>query len=199
MTNAPCSATTGPVKRPRLLVRLAVLAALAAAAGPGCDRPDDRPALQQEALATAKDHDRRLDQLAERADELARRLDHHRRELPHATLSSAAAEHALAQARSAIQDRRGYLTGVRARLGKPGSVPELHALLDEMRVRLSDGLVEATTELAAVDSWLAAQAQAERAGAHPLAAEPDPAAALPSGSGSDNGAPETDRSGAPIR
>jgi hypothetical protein len=185
------------VNRPRLLVRLAVLAALGVAAGPGCDRPDDRPALQQEALATAKDHDRRLDQLADRADELARRMERHRRELPHATLSSAAAEHSLAQARSAIQDRRGYLTGVRARLGKPGSVPELHALLDEMRARLSGGLVEATSDLAAVDSWLAAQAQAERAGAHPLAAEPDPPPPL-SGSGSDD-APETDRSGAPIR
>jgi len=145
-----------PVQRPRLLVRLVALAALAwlAAAGPGCDRPSDQPVLHQEALATARDYERRLDDLQQRADE----IDHRRQALGRATLDGAAAEHRLAQARSAIEDRRGYLKGVRARLagGKPGSVAELHGLLGEMRARLDDGILEAGEDLAAVDSWLAA-------------------------------------------
>jgi hypothetical protein len=176
---------------------LVVLAGLGLAAAPGCDRPDDRPALQQEVLATAKEYDRRLDELAERADELDHRLASRPHDPPHATLDRAAAEHHLARARSAIQDRRGYLTAVRARLGKPGSVPELHALVDEMRARLGDGVVEATADLAAVEGWIAAAAQAERGGAQPPAADPEPPA--PPESESEDAAPETDRSGAPIR
>jgi ABC-type transporter Mla subunit MlaD len=173
------------------ITALAALAALGLGAGPGCDKPDDRPALQQEVLATAGQYDRRLDQLAERADELAHRLAG-RRAL-RATLDRAAAEHRLAQARSVIEDRRGYLTSARARLRPPGSVAELHALVGEMHVRLSDGVVEATADLAAVEGWLAAAAQAERAGAQGAPAEPEPEPESPPP------APETDRSGAPIR
>ncbi len=190
-----------PVQRPRFLVRLAALAWLGlATASPGCDKPDDQPVLHQELLATAKDYDRRLDELADRADEIDRRLARRRQELPRVTLDGAAAEHRLAQARSVIADRRGYLTGVRARLtgGTPGSVPELHGLLDEMRARLSDGLLEATADLAAVEGWLAARAQRERAGAQPPAADSEPAPAT-SAPGSEDDAPETDSSGAPIR
>ncbi len=187
----------GPV-RPRSL-GLAALAWLGlAAAAAGCDKPNDQPVLQQEGLATARGYDRRLDELADRAAELDRRLDQRRRELPRATLDGAAAEHRLAQARSAIADRRSYLTAVRARLtgGKPGSVWELRGLLDEMRARLDDGFLEATADLAAVEGWLAARAQPEGAGAQPgPEPEPDPAPAP----GSDDDAPETDRSGAPIR
>jgi hypothetical protein len=186
-----------PVQRARFLVRLVALAALAwlglAAAASGCDRPDDRPVLRQEALATARDYEHRLDDLQQRAGE----VDHRRQALGRATLGSAAAEHRLAQARSAIEDRRGYLKGVRARLaGRPGSVAELHGLLDELRARLDGGIVEAGDDLAAVESWLATATQPQRAGAQPSA--PDPEHLAPA-AGSDDGAPETDSSGAPIR
>jgi hypothetical protein len=187
-----------PVQRPRLPVRLAALAwlGLAAAVG-GCDRPDDRPVLRQEALVTARDYEHRLDDLQQRTDE----IDHRREALRRATLDSAAAEHRLAQARSAIGDRRSYLKGVRARLAsKPGSVAELHGLLDEMRARLDGGILEAGDDLAAVESWLATAAHAQRAGAQPPAPDPEPPAAPgpAARAGSDEGT-ETDRSGAPIR
>ena len=181
------------MQRPRFLVRFVALAALAwlAAAVPGCDKPNDQPLLQQEALATAGDYDRRLDQLQERADEVDRRF----RALPGATLDSAPAEHRLGQAHAAIADRRGYLTAVRVRLaGKPGSVAELHALLDEMRARLDGGVREANDDLAAVESWIATAPLRPRADAQPTPEPPTPAAP-----GSDDGAPETDSSGAPIR
>jgi hypothetical protein len=190
----PALCDNRPVQRPRFLVRLvalAVLAWLAAAAAPGCDKPNDQPALQQEALATAKDYDRRLDALQERADDLERRL----RALPGGTLDSAPAEHRFSQARAAIGDRRGYLTGVRARLAdKPGSIGELHALLDEMHARLDDGIREASDDLAAVESWIATAPLRPRADAQPTPEPPPPPAP-----GTDDGAPETDRSGAPIR
>jgi hypothetical protein len=184
------------VPPPRSVLRFALLAWLGLAApASGCDRPQDQPLLQQEVLATARDYDRRLDELQQRADELDRR----RRALPHDTLDSAPAEHSLAQARSAIEDRRGYLQGVRARLagGKPGSVRELHGLLDELRARLDDGVVEASAELEAVESWVAIAAQPQRAGAQPPDPEPEPAPA-PATTPEDR-APETDSSGAPIR
>jgi hypothetical protein len=195
----------GPVQPPRSVLRLALLAwlGLAAPAAAGCAKPHDQPLLQQEVLATAGDYDRRLDELQQRADELDRR----RRALPHDTLDGAPAEHRLAQARSAIEDRRGYLQGVRARLagGKPGAVRELQVLLDELRARLDGGVVEATADLQAVDSWVAAAAQLQRAGAQPPATEPEPrsyapapaAPAAPPASG--DRAVEIDRSGAPIR
>jgi len=64
LTNALGSATTVAVKRPRLLVRFAWLALTVAV--PGCDKPNDQPVLQQEALSAAKDYDHRLDELQER-------------------------------------------------------------------------------------------------------------------------------------
>jgi hypothetical protein len=179
------------VQRPRLLVRSVALAVLASLAAAGCDKPNDQPVLQQEVLAIAREYDHRLDALQERADDIERRF----RALPGGTLDSAPAEHRFSQARAAIGDRRGYLTGVRARLAdKPGSVGELHALLDEMRARLDDGVREASDDLAAVESWIATAPLRPRADAQPTPEPPPPAAP-----GSDDGAPETDRSGAPIR
>lgn len=186
----PALCDNRPVQRPRFLLRFVALAALAWLAAAGCDKPNDQPVLQQTALATARIYDRRLDELQERADNLERRF----RALPGGTLDSAPAEHRFSQARAAIGDRRGYLTGVRARLAdKPGSVGELHALLDEMRVRLDDGVREASDDLAAVESWIATAPLRPRAGAQPT---PEPPAPAPPRS--DDGA-QTDSSGAPIR
>ncbi len=177
----------------RRVARLALVALAGLGLAAGCDKPNDQPVLQQDVLATAKAYERRLDELSDRADDLDRR----RRAVPHDTLDAAAAEHDLGLARSAIEDRRGYLRGVRARVaGEPGSVVALHALLDEIHARLDAGLIEATAELGAVEGWLASAARLPRAGAQP-AAEPEPAPEpAPE---ADDGAPETDRTGAPIR
>ena len=172
----------------RRVQQLALLAGLGLAAA-GCDTPSDLPVLQQEVLATAKDYDRRLDDLQQRADDLDRRC----RAMPHDALDAAAAEHDLGQARSVIEDRRGYLRGARTRIAGPSAtVPALHALLGDLRARLDRGIVEATADLGAVEGWLAGAAQRPRAGAQPPATEPP-------GPEVDDSAPETDRTGAPIR
>jgi hypothetical protein len=161
-----------------------VFAGLAAA---GCDTPQDAPRMHDEALAAVRDYDARLDDLKRRADD----LDHRRGALPHDTLSSAATEHTLGQARSVIEDDRGYLKTVRTKLQKPGTVGELQVLLDELRRRLDDGLTEATSEIGAVESavWIAEQ---RAPGAQPPAPPPPEPP-------TEDRAPETDRSGAPIR
>jgi hypothetical protein len=170
----------------RCLVPLALLAALA------CDRPNDQPRLQAELVATARDYDSRLDELKLRGEAIDRR----RLALPHDTLNSAAAEHSLGHARTVIEDQRGYLRTVRARLRdlRPGALAETRALLDELRHRLDDGVTEATAELAAVESWVAIAEQQQRPGAPPP--EPPPEPARPAGA---DRARETDASGTPIR
>jgi len=185
LTNPGQSATTLAVRPPRRLGWFALLAAAALA----CARPDDQPRMVDEALAAAAAYDARLVDLARRADE----LEHRRATLPHDTLNSAAAEHSLSQARTAIAGQRGYLTGARARLKAiaPGAPREVRALVDELRQRLDTGLTEAVAELSAVESSVAIAEQQRRPGAPP----PEPIAEPTV----EDRAPDTDRSGTPIR
>jgi len=149
-----------------------------------CETPPDEPHMRDEALALAARYDERLDELKHRAEAVEQR----RAPLPHDTLASASADRDLAQAHSVIEDQRGYLRTVRSRLQKPSTRAELRRLLDEMRGRLEDGVTEAIADLSAVESWIAI---ATRTGA-PGAPRPPPEPV-------DDRAPETDRSGAPIR
>lgn len=165
-------------------LRSALLFAGIAAAG--CDTPQDAPRAHDEAIAAAGEYDARLDDLKRRADELDRR----RAALPHDTVSSASADHTLGQARSVLEDQRGYLRGVRTRLQKPGTSAEREALIDELRRRLDDGITEASSEISAVESWVAI-AERQRTAVALRPAPPEPA--------TDDRAPETDRSGAPSR
>jgi hypothetical protein len=143
--------------------------------------------MHDEAVAAAHEYDARLDDLKRRADE----LDHRRAALPHDTVSSASADHALGQARTVLEDQRGHLRGVRSKLQKPGTTAELRALVDELRRRLDDGITEATSELSAVESWVAIAERQRTA----VARRPPPPPEPPT----EDRAPETDRSGAPIR
>ena len=90
-----------------------------------------------------------------------------------------------------LEDQRGYLRGVRAKLQKPGTNAELQALIDELRHRLDDGITEASSEISAVESWVAIAERTRTA----VAQRPAPPAEPPT----EDRAPETDRSGAPIR
>lgn len=167
---------------------LVVFTLLAAAA---CDTPQDQTRLQDETLATASRYDARFDELRRRAED----VDRERGALPR-ELASASIEHLLSQARSQIEDSRGYLKGVRARVTtRPGSAAELRAQLDEMRERLDRSVTEAGWDIETAESqvWVAAKQGGivvARQGAPP-AAEPAP----PAG----ERAPQTDASGAPIR
>jgi hypothetical protein len=168
------------VIHPRSILPFAGIAAA------GCDTPQDAPRMHDEAVAAAREYDARLDDLKRRADE----LDHRRAGVPHDTLSSASADHTLGQARQVLEDGRGTLRGVRTKLQKPGTNAELQALLDDLRRRLDDGITEASSEISAVESWVAI-AERQRTAVAQRPAPPEPP--------TEDRAPETDRSGAPIR
>jgi hypothetical protein len=68
----------------------------------------------------------------------------------------------------------------------------MEALLGELRHRLDDGITEATSEISAVESWVAIAERERVAGAQrPAPPPPEPS--------TEDRAAETDRSGAPIR
>ncbi|TMQ17530.1 MAG: hypothetical protein E6J91_09970 [Deltaproteobacteria bacterium] len=130
------------------LRRLAVLAALAAA----CDKPSDLPQKRDEVLAAARGYQARFDDLKQRAEELDRRL----RALPAATLDSAATQHTLALARTTVDRSRARLGQLPAMLVswmKLDDAREVQKLFDGLRHELDNGAVEATSEIAAVESW----------------------------------------------
>lgn len=174
-------------------VLFAVIATLGAALAASCTKPDDLPRWQDEVRSTAANYQRRYDELRERAEA----IEHRRRALPQDTLEAASAQHTLGQARSMIEDRLGLLSGVSAQLKAwvaRGDTSELQNRLDEMRHRLETGEVEATAELAAVESWVAIAEQRRGPGAPPPAPEPPP------GQEAEPERPaDTDASGKPIR
>jgi hypothetical protein len=168
---------------------IAVLAVLAASA---CGRANDLPRMQDEVLATAVSYQGRFDELKQRADAADARL----RALPQDT-ASAAARHQLELARTTIAQDLGQLQQVPTLLPawmRSENPRELMAgWLDTRRAALEAGLTEATSEIAAVESWAAAAEQ--RGGAPAAPAAPPPAAET----APDDREPQTDGSGAPIR
>lgn len=172
-----------PLRCPAPLAALALVTVLAA-----CESPRDEPRMRDEILATAARQDARFDELRHRAEDVEQR----RAALPHDSLASASADHSLSQARSVIEDERGYLRTLRTRLQKPSTRAELQQLLDEMHRRFEDAVTEAVAELSAVESWVALAAQSPAPAAQPPEPQEPPEPV-------DDRAPETDRSGAPIR
>jgi hypothetical protein len=141
------------VSHPYRLGLFAMLGLLTAAAA-ACDRPSDLPRKHDEILATVRAYQGRFDELKRRADDVEQRD----RALPPATLNSAATQHMLAVARTTIDQSRAYTQQVPAMLDswmKSGDVRELQKLLDAMRERLDNAVIEATSDLDAVESWTA--------------------------------------------
>ena len=153
-------------------------------AASGCEKTNDVPRLKDEALATAKDYQQRFDELAHRADVIGRRGN----TLPPDTLNSADAQRVYRQAQAKLEEYRRNLqqapTLVEAGV-KSGRPEELHKLIDSLHDRFEDGVVETTSQLAAVESWIAAaelRQGAPRIAPAPPAPEPvtgDPAPADP--------------------
>ena len=164
-----------------------MLALLAAA---GCEKTNDVPRLEDEALAAVKDYRQRFDELTHRADALGKRGN----ALPPDTQNSAEVKRTFMQAMSKLEEYHGYLqqapTLIQAGV-KNGNPEELPKLLDNLRDHLEDGVIETTSDLAAVESWIAVAEQRRR---DPRAtAAPSATATVPAGS------PPVDGSDAPIR
>ena len=138
----------------------------------GCEKPNDLPRLQDEAVATAKVYQQRLDELALRATALGPRVVALPSDMPDTTR----ARQLYQQALSTIEAHRRELQqelplGVQAGM-KSGNPLELIQLIDRIRENQEHGATEATAELSAVESWVAIAEQRQYAPRSAAAAPP---------------------------
>jgi uncharacterized membrane protein YccC len=136
-------------------------------------------------LATTKDYQQRVDELQHRADEIARRAN----TLPPDSLNSADAQRVFRQVLSKLAEARRHLQQAQD-AAKADNLEELEKLIDSIRERLDGEVVETTSGLAAVESWIGTVEQRQNAPRVPPAA-PEPAA--------DDAMPVPPGSAAPIR
>ena len=180
MTNPRYFATTWSVPHLRSVALLVPFAVLALATAAGCEKVNDMPRLQDEALEVAKIYRVRLDDLTRRADAIQP-----------SQLTANDANWSYGQARGALDRVRNELQQLPIPVqekAKSGNPEDLRKLIDALRARFESGLLDATWKLSAVESWLAMAA-------HP-AGEPPRSAAPGSGTGESQpgpGSPEADR------
>jgi len=140
---------------------------LALAVASGCEKTNDLPRLQEEALATAKRYQERFDELAHRAEAIGKRA----RTLPPSSQNSSDAQRVYGLAIRAISQARASLTQVPRQVedevserapGAPGKPPEALAKrretlvkrIDNLREDSDQAMLEATADLSAVESWV---------------------------------------------
>jgi len=159
---------------------LTTLLALAAAAG--CEKTNDIPRLQEEAVATAKSFQERFDELAHRAEAIGKRA----RALPPSSQTNGNAGRLFGLAVRAITESRQALSRVQAEVKEDvdkGAPEALLKRIDELRETKEKAIIEATGDLAAVESWVAFTEQHPDAPAPPPSPEPaaadDPGTAAP--------------------
>ncbi|HET7503556.1 MAG TPA: hypothetical protein VFK02_21185 [Kofleriaceae bacterium] len=150
-----------------------------------CDKGNDVPRLQAEALEIAKGYQARFGELTRRAQAI-----------PRERLSTSDAQWAFGQAISTLDRFRNELqqVPVMAEAGaKSGNPEELEKLIDSMRGRFEAGVIDATAKLSAVESWLAIS---DRQGGQSRAPDPgpgEPAAPAPGETPPAPGSPAPDR------
>lgn len=153
------------------LRRAVITTLLALTAVAGCDKTTDVPRLKDEAQATAKEFLHRIDELAQRADALGKRA----RALPPSSLSSADAQRAYRHAQGALGQFRTRLAQALKDVDAAvtaNDADKLFELIDGQREQVEHGLIEVTSDLAAVESWVALAEQQPAAAAPP--ADPAP-------------------------
>lgn len=112
----------------------------------GCEKTNDMPHLQDEALAMAKRYQQRFDDLAHRAEAINP-----------ASLGTTEVQRVYQQARSALVRYRNDVRQVAPQVqtaAKTGNPDELRKLVDAKRAWFEGGVMEATAQVAAVESWL---------------------------------------------
>jgi hypothetical protein len=156
-----------------VLVALVVL--LAGLLAAGCEKPNDLPRLHDEATATAKIFQHRLDELAHRASAIGPRVSALPSDLPDAARARQLHQQALTTIEERRRDLQQLPLGVQAGI-KAGSPRDIMRLIDRTREVQEMSATEATAELSAVESWVALAEQrqaAPRAAAAPSTQEAD--------------------------
>jgi hypothetical protein len=163
-----------------MLRALLVFPLLASIAASGCEETNDVVRLQDEALVMAKAYQQRFDELAHRADAIDPQ-----------TLSTAEVQRVYQHARSTLGRYRNEVrqAPIQAQTGaRNGNPDELRKLIASLRERFEEGVIDATSGLTAVESWLGVAEQRQmtpRAPAEPLATEPATEDPAPEAPGSD--------------
>ena len=162
------------------LLALIVASGLASGAASGCAKPNDLPRLEEEALVMAKGYQQRFDDLARRVDAIAP-----------GRLRTTEVQKVYEEAKSTIERFRNDVrqVPVQTQAGvKNGNPDDLRKFIDDRRERFEGGVIEATAELGAVESWLGTAEQRQNASQPPPAPptpEPDTEAPAPVAPGSD--------------
>jgi hypothetical protein len=159
-----------------------VLVALLAASG--CQKPNDLPRLQDEAVATAKILQHRIDELSHRAAALGPRVAALTPDVPDGATARRLYQQALATIEARRRDLQQQLpTGLQLAM-KNGIPDELAQLIDRLRETQERSATEADSALSAVDSWLTIAEQRQLAPRSAARAAPDPGDRAPGASGS---------------
>jgi hypothetical protein len=136
----------------------------------GCEKPNDLPRLQDEAVATAKIFQHRVDELSHRAAALGPRIGALTPDVPGAATARGLYQQAVATIEARRRDLQQQLpTGLAAGM-KNGNPEELVQLIDRLKATQERSAIETDSALSAVESWLAiSDRHAPRAAAAPRA------------------------------
>jgi hypothetical protein len=155
-----------------------VLVAVLAASG--CQKPNDLPRLQDEAVATAKIFQHRVDELSHRAAALGPRVAALTADVPDGDTARGLYRQALATIEARRRDLQQQLPLGLEMAKKNGNPEEYTQLIDRLRETQEASATEADSALSAVESWLAIAEQRQLAPRRTA----DPADRAPGASGS---------------
>jgi hypothetical protein len=119
----------------------------------GCEKSSDVGRMQEDATTMVKGYRPRIEELQRRSDLLMKRD----RALTTALPGITEARKLLGEAKRRIDQLEGTLDAAPAAIqagAKSGHAEELEKLMDELHAKLEDGIIESTSALAAVESWL---------------------------------------------
>lgn len=165
--NKHCSVTSI-----RLLALLGLLALVAPALG--CGQPNDVPHMQEEALAAKARYQERVDELVRRAQLVGQRLG----SIPRDAADAVTVRRFNQQVRTTLERARNDLRQVEAKVeagAKTGKAEELEKVVAALHDRLDSAIVEATSQVSAIESWVAIAEQRRNEPARPAAPSSEPA------------------------
>jgi hypothetical protein len=144
----------------RLAIHLAAYLAVALAVT-GCEKTNDLPRLQEEALATANRYQERLDELSRRILLAGQRAGAMRD-----AIDAPNAARVYQKARASLERSRNDLRQVPTwvqNAAKEGKQDELRKIIAELHERVDETMQEAAAGIDAVESWLAISEQRKSA------------------------------------
>lgn len=164
------------VNKPRFVTYLSSLSLVALLAAPvlgGCAQPNDVPHMQEEALAAKTRYQERVDELVRRAQAAGQRLG----ALPRDVADAVTVRRVFQQARASLERARNDLRQVDSKVdaGAKTGKAELEKVVAALHERLDSAIFEATSQVGAIESWVAIAEQRRNEPPRPAPASSEPA------------------------